>query len=83
MGIRFDQKDNLPKFKLFQVNKLLKVVQNKGTGGPEIGCIVIPRSLDGRMQVSNKKVQPHVLYCSIWRWPDVRNQHELRNIPGK
>jgi len=64
-----------------QVNKLLKVVQNKGTGGPEIGCIVIPRSLDGRMQVSNKKVQPHVLYCSIWRWPDVRNQHELRNIP--
>ena len=35
------------------------------------------------MQVSNKKVQPHVLYCSIWRWSDVRNQHELRNIPGK
>ena len=57
------------------------MVQNKGTG-PDGGCIVIPRSLDGRMQVSNKKVQPHVLYCSIWRWPDVRNQHELRNIPG-
>ena len=58
---------------------MVRTVQNQ-TG--DQGCIVIPRSLDGRMQVCNKKVLPHVLYCSIWRWPDIRNHHELRHIQG-
>ena len=57
----------------------MRTIQNQNG---DLGCIVIPRSLDGRMQVCNKKVLPHVLYCSIWRWPEIKNQHELRHIPG-
>jgi len=62
-----------------QTEKLVRTIQNQNG---DLGCIVIPRSLDGRMQVCNKKVLPHVLYCSIWRWPEIKNQHELRHIPG-
>ncbi|CAD6188227.1 unnamed protein product [Caenorhabditis auriculariae] len=44
-------------------------------------CVTIPKSLDGRLQVSHKKGLPHVIYCRVWRWPDVVSHQELRAIP--
>ena len=38
------------------------------------------RSLDGRLQVSQKKGLPHVIYCCLWRWPDLNNHHELQAV---
>ncbi|MEQ2170866.1 hypothetical protein GOODEAATRI_004690 [Goodea atripinnis] len=43
-------------------------------------CVTIPRSLDGRQQVSHRKGLPHVIYCRLWRWPDLHSHHELRAI---
>uniref|UniRef100_A0A8R1E164 Dwarfin sma n=1 Tax=Caenorhabditis japonica TaxID=281687 RepID=A0A8R1E164_CAEJA len=43
-------------------------------------CITIPKSLDGRLQVSHKKGLPHVIYCRVWRWPDLNSPHELRSM---
>lgn len=44
-------------------------------------CVTIPRSQDGRLQVSHRKGLPHVIYCRVWRWPDLQSHHELRALP--
>ncbi len=31
-------------------------------------------------QVSHRKGLPHVIYCRLWRWPDLQNHHELKAI---
>ncbi|BFZ09566.1 hypothetical protein BsWGS_12605 [Bradybaena similaris] len=47
---------------------------------PHTKCVTIPRSLDGRLQVSHRKALPHVIYCRVWRWPDLQSHHELKPL---
>ncbi|TRY82032.1 hypothetical protein DNTS_006678 [Danionella cerebrum] len=42
--------------------------------------VLLLQSLDGRLQVSHRKGLPHVIYCRLWRWPDLQSHHELRAI---
>ncbi|KAK2176279.1 hypothetical protein NP493_673g02034 [Ridgeia piscesae] len=48
--------------------------------GAATKCVTIPRSLDGRLQVSHRKGLPHVIYCRVWRWPDLQSHHELKAL---
>ncbi|CAH2225050.1 mothers against decapentaplegic homolog 9 [Pelobates cultripes] len=50
------------------------------TPGQASKCVTIPRSLDGRLQVSHRKGLPHVIYCRVWRWPDLQSHHELKPL---
>merc|ERR1712141_702396 len=43
-------------------------------------CIAMARTFDGRLQVSGKKVRPHVIYCRLWRFPQLQYNHELQPI---
>ena len=50
-----------------EVNELKKVIKN---AGDEVSrCVTIPRTKDGRIQVAERKVYPHVIYAKLWRWP--------------
>lgn len=43
-------------------------------------CVTIPRTIDGRLQVMHCKALPHVIYCRIWRFPDLQTHHELKAV---
>ncbi|KAL7630314.1 UNVERIFIED_CONTAM: hypothetical protein RMT77_019540 [Armadillidium vulgare] len=51
-----------------------------GNPGSPSNCVTIPKSVDGRLQVSNKKSFPHVIYCKVWRWPDLQSHHEIKPV---
>ncbi|MCP9260290.1 Mothers against decapentaplegic 2 [Dirofilaria immitis] len=38
-------------------------------------------SLDGRLQVSQRKCLPHVIYCRMWRYPELASSHQLKSVP--
>lgn len=61
-----------------QYTTLQLVLDRKSEQTP---CITLSRSQDGRLQVSHRKMLPHVMYCRIFRWPDLQSQHELRSLP--
>eukprot|EP00118_Oscarella_pearsei_P017422 m.172674 g.172674 ORF g.172674 m.172674 type:complete len:490 (+) comp39084_c1_seq1:1219-2688(+) len=59
------------------LEELEKALSNPGS---QSKCVTIPRSLDGRLQVSHRKGLPHVIYCRVWRWPDLQSHHELKAL---
>uniref|UniRef100_A0A8D8B263 Mothers against decapentaplegic homolog 3 n=2 Tax=Culex pipiens TaxID=7175 RepID=A0A8D8B263_CULPI len=45
-------------------------------------CVTIPRArpANGENGVALRKGLPHVIYCRLWRWPDLQSQAELKAL---
>eukprot|EP00795_Rhopilema_esculentum_P014458 gene14458-5520_t len=60
-----------------ELDALITAVASKGSIPSK--CVTLPRTLDGRLQVGERKDFPHVIYARLWRWPDVHKM-ELKHL---
>ncbi|EDO37591.1 predicted protein, partial [Nematostella vectensis] len=64
------------KKKFYELDSLIIAITSKGRTASK--CVTVPRTMDGRLQVGEKKDFPHVIYARLWRWPDVHKM-EMRH----
>jgi len=57
--------------KLRKSNGLEELERTISTADQNSKCVTIARSLDSRLQVGTKKGLPHVIYCRLWRYPNL------------
>lgn len=38
------------------------------------------RPINGENGIAHRKGLPHVIYCRLWRWPDLQSQSELKPL---
>lgn len=50
------------------------------TQNPNTRCVTVPRSKPPASGESQRKGLPHVIYCRLWRWPDLQSQNELKAL---
>lgn len=45
-------------------------------------CVTIPRAKPNENVINGqyRKGLPHVVYCRLWRWPQLQSQHELKPV---
>lgn len=55
-----------------QLDMLLKAVLGLGRDN-RCNCVLLPRELNDS--------EPHMVCCRTWRWPDLRQSNELKQLP--
>lgn len=91
MLLTFRQEDEKDKWSESAVETLVKKLEGtpgafedleqalSNPGAPS-KCVSIPRTVDGRIQVMHRKGAAHVVYCRVWRFPDLQTQKELVSL---
>lgn len=60
-----------------ELDSLITAITSKGSKSSK--CVTIQRTLDGRLQVCERKGFPHVIYARLWRWPDIQKM-EMKHL---
>ncbi|NXX62156.1 SMAD6 protein, partial [Scopus umbretta] len=63
------------KLKDEELELLVQAVESRGAW--ESGCIWVPR---GEPRGAKQALPPQVLLCRLYRWPDLRQPHELKHL---
>lgn len=59
------------------VSDLEKAIKHKSA---KTKCVPLSKVLDNRLLISHRRGLPQVIYCRMWRWPDLQSHHQIRAI---
>lgn len=65
----------LKRLKEAQLESLAQAVESQGAD--DTGCVLVPQ---GDLRLGRRTAPPHVLCCQLWRWPDLRNDYQLKRL---
>ncbi|XP_071826829.1 mothers against decapentaplegic homolog 6-like [Apostichopus japonicus] len=65
----------LKRLKESQLEQLVEAVESRG--GDHTDCVLFPQ---GEIRLGRRTVDPHVLCCQLFRWPDVKHVGELKKL---
>lgn len=66
----------LKRLKESQLESLARAVESRGAEPSQ--CVLVPR---GDMRLGRRgTIAPHIICCQLWRWPDVRDRHEIKSL---
>lgn len=57
------------------VSELEKAISTKCSDGK---CVTIPATSERRLLVAHRRCKPQVIYCRLWRWPDLQSHHQIK-----
>lgn len=66
--------------KLEKVGALDELEKAISTQNQNTKCVTVPRTRACNESHSMKKNVPHVVYCRIWRWPELKFAHQLKPV---
>lgn len=66
--------------KLEKVGALEELEKAISTQSQNTKCVTVPRTRACGESNSMKKNVPHVMYCRIWRWPELKFAHQLKPV---
>ena len=65
----------LKRLKETTLESLANAVENKGISSE---CIMLPKE---GLRLGKRTVNPHVLCCQLWRWPELTGEHMMKALP--
>ena len=69
----------LKKLEVSYVEALAIAVESRGA--EPAPCILLRAADSLRLGRSNPALPPHLLFCQLWRWADLRTVDEIKNLP--
>jgi hypothetical protein len=57
------------------LNELERAISEKCS---DTKCVTIPETSERRLLIAHRRCKPQVIYCRLWRWPDLQSQHQIK-----
>ena len=64
---------------LLRIGKYKNLLDTLTTEDPSTECVLLPRTVDGRIFINGKKYDAQTYFCRLWRFPNLKSRNHLES----